>query len=334
MEKITALITVPQPLRGNVLSQEALTKLESFANVTMNEDGHNWSGEELAARLPGVDAIIASWGLATFTPEVLAKADRLRIVAYGAGSVKRFATQAFFERGIVLTHAAARIGASVADFSLLLAMIGLRRPERFDREMKAKVPSTRVHGLKVYEITGKKVGLLGMGYVGRQAAKLFNGVGAEVWAYDPYMSEARAKELGVHKAELDDLLRSCKVISVHLPVTDETHHMLGTRELALIQDDAVFVNTARSWVVDQDALVKELASGRFWAALDVYDKEPLPMDHPLRDIDNVFLTPHVAGGTIDSYSNLMAEMIDETERFLEGEPLKYQVTQDMLATMG
>jgi phosphoglycerate dehydrogenase-like enzyme len=158
-------------------------------------------------------------------------------------------------------------------------------------------------------------------------------VGAEVWAFDPYLSAAEAKKLGVHKAELDEVLRACPIVSDHLPVTDETHHLLGAKELALIQDGAVFINTARAWTVDQDALVKELASGRFWAALDVFDPEPLPVDHPLRSMDNVLLTPHMAGITRDCLQDLMATMIDEVERFFKGEPLKYRVTQDMLARM-
>jgi phosphoglycerate dehydrogenase-like enzyme len=120
---------------------------------------------------------------------------------------------------------------------------------------------------------------------------------------------------------------------VHLPVTEETHRMLGARELALIQDGAVFVNTARSWAVDQEALAAELAQGRFWAALDVFDTEPLPLDHPFRGMDNVLLSPHVAGLTLDSQGSLMAEMIDEAERFFVGQPLQHQVTRDMLATM-
>ena len=333
MHKYNVLVTVPQSLRGHILSEEASAKLHSLAKVTMNEDGRNWTGEELAVRLPGIDAVIASWGLAKLTPEVLATADTLRIVAYSAGSVKGFITDAVYERGIVVSHAASRIADSVAEFSLLLAMMGLRRPQDLDRQMKTGEAWPKSRDLPLYEIAGRKVGLLGMGYVGRRAARLFRAVGAQVWTYDPYLSKERAEELGVRKAELDELLTQCKVISVHLPVTDETHHMLGARELALIQDGAVLVNTARSWTVDQEALVEELATGRFWAALDVYDTEPLPSDHPLRRMDNVLLTPHVAGLTLNSHGSLMAEMIDEVERFFKGEPLKHQVTQDRLATM-
>ncbi|MEA3406500.1 MAG: hydroxyacid dehydrogenase [Chloroflexota bacterium] len=333
MSTYNVLVTVPRPLRDYILSEEAERKLRRLANVTTNQDGRNWTGEELAARLPGVDAILASWGLVKLTAEVLKNANNLEIVAYAAGSVKGFVTPALYERGIVVSHAAHRIADSVAEFSLVLAMIGLRRPHEFDRQLKAGAEWSRSRDLPLYEMAGKRVGLLGMGYVGRRAARLFQGVSAQVWAYDPYLPADQAEWLGVHKAELDDLLSTCKIVSVHLPTTEETHHMLGAREFALLRDGAIFINTARSWVLDQEALVRELQKGRFWAALDVYDEEPLPVNHPLRSMDNVFLTPHVAGLTRDSHGSLMGEMVDEIARYFAGEPLKHQVTQEMLKIM-
>ena len=333
MSTCNVLVTVPRPLRDHVLSEEAERKLRDMAKVTMNEEGRNLTGEELAERLPGVDAILASWGLTKLTEEVLDSADRLEIVAYGAGSVKGFVTPALYERDIVVSHAAHRIADSVAEFSLLLAMIGLRRPHTFNRQLKEGAKWPRSRDLPLYEIAERRVGLLGMGYVGRRAARLFQGVGAEVWAYDPYLPGDQAETLGVHKAELDEVLGACKVVSVHLPTTEETHHMLGAREFALLQDGAIFINTARSWVLDQAALVRALQEGRFWAALDVYDQEPLPVEHPLRSMDNVFLTPHVAGLTRDSHGSLMGEMVDEIARYFAGEPLKHQVTQEMLKIM-
>ena len=144
----------------------------------MNEDGHNWSAEELRARLPGMDAMIASWGLAKLTSEVLEQADRLRLVAYAAGSVKYFVSDALFDRGIAVTHAAARIADSVADFTLAVAMLGLRRPHEFDRKMKAGAAWPKEDPCPTHEVRGRRVGLLGMGYVGRRTAALFQALGA------------------------------------------------------------------------------------------------------------------------------------------------------------
>ena len=330
---LRVLVTVPKPLRDNILANAMRVELESVADVVYNEDGHNWSAEELASHLADRDAILASWGLAKLDEAVLSKAPELKIVAYAAGSVKGFATDALFDRGIALTHAAGRIADSVAEFSLLMAMMGLKRPHEFDRQLKAGVEWPKSRDMALYEIAGKRVGLLGMGYVGQRSARLFNAVGADVWVYDPYLAEEKAASMGVRKTTLDDLFRSCKVISNHLPITPETHHLIGEPQFALIQDGAVFVNTARAWTVDQEAMTRELATGRFWAALDVFDKEPLAIDHPLRKMDNVLLTPHVAGLSRDSYEGIMAEMIGELKRFAIGEPLQYRVTREMLERM-
>lgn len=334
MSRIHVLVTIPRPLRDTVLNQATLAELATYADISLNEDGRNWAGPELAARLPRVDAILASWGLATLTPEVLAQADRLKLIAYAAGSVKGFVTDAVYDRGIRVTHAAGRIADSVADVTLLLAMMGLRKPQDFDRRLKAGEPWPEKREVDTYEIRGKRVGLLGLGYVGRRSSALFQAVGAEVWGYDPYLPEAEAAAQGIRLVGLDELLQACKVISVHLPSTDETHHMLGARELALIQDGALFINTARASVVDQDALLQELQTGRFWAALDVFDPEPLPVDSPLRRLDNVLLTPHIAGLTRDSHFGMGSEMVAEIRRlFVDQVPLRYEITRERLAQM-
>jgi len=333
------LIAVPEPLRGRILTEQARDRLHSLGTIVYNEQGRNWTGSELADRLHGVDVLLASWGLAPLTEDVLARADRLRLVAYAAGSVKAWATEAVFRRrpgspsGIAIAHAAHRIADSVAEFSLMAALAGLRQAAWLDRRMRAGARWPGETPQATHEIRGCRVGVLGMGHVGQRAAKLFQAVGAEVWAYDPYLPTEGARARGVRLAELEELLKSCLVVSVHLPVTDETRHLLGARELGLIQDGAVLVNTARACVIDGDALLRELATGRFWAALDVYDEEPPPADHALRSMENVLLTPHVAGQTTESHTSLLGEMVDETARFVRGEPLQHQVTADMLATM-
>lgn len=332
MKQYNVLIATPQPLRDGVLKEEALARLRGFATVSMNEDERNWTGAELGERLPGVDALLSSWGQPKLTEEVLTGADKLRIIGYAAGSVKRWAAKGVFERGIVVSHTAARIADSVAEYTLMMALLGLRRPLDLGRGMTSGVVLKK-EDASTYDIAGKRVGLLGLGYVGQRSARLFRAVGAEVWAYDPYVSIGQAAEMGVRKAGLDELLSECKVVSVHLPNTDETRHLLGARELALIQGGAVFINSARTWPVDQDSLVKELSSGRFWAAVDVTEPEPAPPDHPLRNLDNVIWTPHIAGPTAQGRHEMMGLMVDEIKRFFDGEPLEYQVDLDRLARM-
>jgi phosphoglycerate dehydrogenase-like enzyme len=154
-----------------------------------------------------------------------------------------------------------------------------------------------------------------------------------VWLCDPYIDDERATALGARKVGLTALLGSCPIVSLQAPATAETRHMLGKRELGLLPDGAILINTARSWLVDEEALLAELTRGRISAALDVFDREPLPEDHPFRQLDNVFLTPHIAGATEEARCRQGQTVVAEIGRYLAGEPLRYQVTGEMLDRM-
>jgi phosphoglycerate dehydrogenase-like enzyme len=291
------------------------------------------TSDELAARISGFDVVVTGWGTPPFTDEVLAAADRLRLIAHSAGSIKRMLPPAVFERGIAVTHAASAIAPAVAEMSLLLTLLMLRQAHRHHQALKAgDWASARALPLG-QELAGQSVGVVGAGYTGRCFIKLLRALDAEVWVYDPYLGHERAAELGVRKVGLDELLSNCPIVSLQAPATPETYHMIGARELSLLQDGAILINTARAWLVDQDALLAELRTGRIHAALDVFDQEPLPPDHPLRELDNVFLTPHIAGATVQARHRQGRVVVDEIRRFLNNEPLQYQITREMLDIM-
>jgi len=128
-------------------------------------------------------------------------------------------------------------------------------------------------------------------------------------------------------------MSTCDVISLHAPSTPETKGMIGAEQFRSIKDDAVFVNNARAWLVDSAAMLKELKKERFYAALDVFDQEPLPDDHPLRKLRRTVLSPHTAGNTVESRAMLASAMIDELERFFSGAELRFEVKREQLGTM-
>jgi phosphoglycerate dehydrogenase-like enzyme len=238
-----------------------------------------------------------------------------------------------FEQGIAVTHAASAIAGAVADLSLAYTMLLLRRIHLHNLLLKAGDWGGARDLDMGRELSGVRVGVVGAGYTGRCFIKLLRALDVEVWVYDPYLGEERAAELGVTRTGLDELFSECPAVSVQAPATEETHHMIGARQLGLMQDGACFVNTARSWVIDYDALLAELQTGRIQAALDVYDQEPLPEDNPFRDLDNVVMTPHIAGASVQARRRQGQWMVEELQRFFAGEPLRYGVTIDMLETM-
>jgi phosphoglycerate dehydrogenase-like enzyme len=313
--------------------RETDAALRAFGEVTYHDSEAKLSPEQLAARVPGYQALLTSWGTPRLTEEVLDAADQLQIVAHTAGSIKGMLPRPVFERGIVVTHAASAIAGAVADLSLALTMLLLRRVHLNDRLLRdgrwgaaRDLPLGR-------EIAGTRVGVVGAGYTGRWFIRLLRAVEAEVWVHDPYLSEEAAAALGVEPVELNTLFAECPVVSVQAPATKETYHMIGTEQLRLLQDGACFVNTARAWVIDYDALLAELQTGRIQAALDVFDQEPLAADSPFRTLDNVVLTPHIAGASVQARHRQGEWMLGELQRFFAGEPLRYQVTADMLDTM-
>ena len=332
--KPSILVLLPPSLFDVIFSPQAQAQLAEIGELTCNREERNWPSAELAQRIGDFDAAITGWGSPTFTEEVLDQANRLRLVAHSAGTIKKLLPPPLFQRGIAVTHAAAAIAPAVAEMTITLIMLSLRQVHVLDRQLKAGLPWQQIKAFGLaQEIKGNRVGVVGAGYTGRETIWRLKALGADVWVYDPYLTEARAAELGVQKTDLDALFRDCPIVTMQAPPTAETHHMIGARQLSLLRDGAIFINTARSLTVDQEALLAELRTGRFLAALDVFDQEPLPVDSPFRQLDNVILTPHVAGATQQSRTRQGDVIASEIASFFQDESLAYEVRLEMLETM-
>ena len=329
------ILVLPQPgLYAELFSEAAGAQLHSLGEVTRNPESRNWDSAELASKIGGYDVVVTGWGTPRFTDEALAAAPDLRLIAHTAGSIKHMLPPPVFERGIAVTHAAGAIAPAVAELTILLILLSLRQVHKLDAMLKRGEPWNSVkNAVTGREIAGQRVGVVGAGYTGRQVIRLLRNLGAEVWVHDPYLDAERAATLNVRRSGLDEIFAQCPIVTLQAPPTKETYHMVGAKQLALLQDNAVFVNTARSHLVDEAALLDELRKGRFMAALDVFDQEPLPEDSPFRKLENVVITPHIAGHSAQARRRQGQEMADEIARFLAGEPLHYPVTVGMLEIM-
>ena len=178
-----------------------------------------------------------------------------------------------------------------------------------------------------------EIGIISASMVGRQVIKLLQPFDCDVMVYDPYLGEPAARELGVRLVSLEEMFATGDIVSVHAPSTDETKGMIGERHFKALQDGALFIQTARNWVLDSAALLAELQTGRIRAVLDVFDEEPLPGDDPLRDLDNVFLSPHVSGQTDESRARLVEAIAEDMKRFFDGEAPRLAVPWDRLKIM-
>jgi phosphoglycerate dehydrogenase-like enzyme len=279
----------------------------------------------IAGRLADVEVLITGWGCPPLDEAVLAAAPKLRAVLHAAGSVKPLATAGVWDRGIIVCSAAEANAVPVAEYTVAVILLAgkgvfaLRERYRTARTFAVAEVAPEVGNF------GRRVGIVGASRIGRQVIDLLQRHDLDLRLYDPY-----ATAPPVPTVPLEELLATSDIVSLHAPATAETHHLLDRSRLALLRDGAVLINTARGALVDTDALVDELATGRISAILDVTEPEPLPADSPLFDLPNVFLTPHVAGSQGNELARMGTYIADELERLITGQPLRFEVKQDDL----
>ena len=323
----------PVGLSEDILSPEAVSILESLGTVIWNKLDRNYSSDELLEMIPGASVVVTSWGSPLITEEHVAAAADLQIVGHAAGSVKTRLAPAGHERGIVLLSAADVIAESVAEYTLWAMLSGQRNLWHYEQTMKVErgwKPAPNWPGHSLYS---KKVGLVSASMVGRRVIGLLKPFHCDVSVYDPYLSQEDALLLDVRSVSLEEIFADSDIISVHAPITPKTRKMITASHFRSVRDGALFVHTARSWVLDQDALVAELQKNRFNAYIDVFEPEPLSPDHPMRDLDNVFLSPHVSGHTVENRMRLVEEIVRDIQRFYNDEPLRLVVPYEKLKIM-
>ena len=323
------LILTPRSWQATSMTDEACQLLSEFADVRRNEGARPLTVEEKRSMLPGVQAVVCA-GAAGLAPEDFAAADELRLIGVLGHSVRGVSPEAALARGITIVNTAAAHGWSVAEMALGLMLCCLREIPLLDRRMRAG--EWQESRRQTSDLVGRTVGLLGLGAVARQLITLLVPFRPTILGHDPYVAEADLAELPlpVRLVGLDEMLRSVDVLSIHAGMTDETRHLLGARELGLLRDGAVIVNTARGGIIDQDALVERLAAGTLGAGLDVYAAEPLPASSPLRRLENVVLTPHAGGMTAQMYRRRALSIAHDIRRFFAGEPLPHALTLDQI----
>lgn len=233
------------------------------------------------------------------TAEDFGRAKKLRAVAKQGVGVNLIDLAAARARGVIVCNTPGVNSEAVAEMALALALAVTRRVAELDRRIRSGEVVKRINYLGI-ELWEKTVGVIGMGNIGtRIARKYLAAFGAKLIAYDPYAPDGGWPDIPHERvSSLDELLQRVDLVTIHTPLTPETKHLIGRRELALMKETAVLVNVSRGEIVDEEALYDALKSGRiFGAGLDVFKKEPPTTDNPLVGLPNIVVTPHAAGGT-------------------------------------
>ncbi|MET9898815.1 hydroxyacid dehydrogenase [Streptomyces sp. NPDC006446] len=314
-----------------IFPPDALARLRELVDIDLSPVARDFTDPRVRARLTDTEILITGWGCPALDSDALDAAPKLRAVLHAAGSVKGFATPEVWERGIVVSSAAAANALPVAEYTLAMILLAGKDVFAYRDRLRAERSFPGGDILPGIGNFGRRVGIVGASRIGRRLIELLRPFDLRVSLADPYVDEAGAAALGVPLLPLDALLGGSDIVTVHAPQTPETRHLIGRRELALMPAGSVLVNTARGALVEHDALVEELRAGRISAILDVTDPEPLPADSPLYDLPNAFITPHLAGSQGNEVARLGLTVLDEIERLLSGREPAYRIDPEELA---
>ncbi|MFF4755742.1 hydroxyacid dehydrogenase [Streptomyces sp. NPDC002514] len=322
-----AVCVMDPAVAEHVLPPELRARLASLVRLAPDPVGSG-AGAAFPDALIDAEVLISGWGCPRLTPEVLARAPRLRAVVHAAGTVKSLVSDAVWERGIVVSSAADANAGPVVSYTLALITLAARRTLTMAAGYSAGWPDFAGRS----GADGLTVGVIGASRIGRRviAELVRSDAGHQILLSDPYVTDEEARRLGAQRVELAELCRRSRVVSVHAPLLPETTGLLDAEMLALFPDGGVLINTARGAIVDTEALTRECSSGRLEAYLDVTDPEPLPSGHPLLSLPHVLVTPHIAGAQGSEVARLGRYAVAEVERWVAGEPLQGEVTREAL----
>jgi phosphoglycerate dehydrogenase-like enzyme len=266
--------------------------------------------------LRGFDALVANRERTHFTRALLEQLPDLRIIAQTGNHAYHIDLAAAEERGIIIAKATGGFCTSAAELAIGLMIAVMRQIPSIDREVKlGRWPTPMTHVLR-----GKVLGIVGLGHVGRHVVKIAKAFEMKVLAWGPRLTHEMAATVGAESREIDDLLSSSDVVSVHTTLSPQSRGLIDARRLRLMKPTAYLINTARGPIVDEGALCAALASGQIaGAGLDVFDEEPLVSAHPLTRLANVVLTSHIGWPTDEMYKQFADAAADALLAYLDGQ---------------
>ena len=309
-------IVVPGDDPPQMQDSAHLKRLEQWGDVVLYTDRPE-TLEEKVARVRDADIMINSRGIVKWPAEALGRLPGLRMVSTCSIGTDMFDLEAAREHGIVICNQPGRTAPVVAEHAFGLMFALAKRAAHFTAEVKAG----RWPRIDSFYLQGKTLGVIGTGNIGAEMVRLGIAIGMDViaWTYNP--SDERARRLGVRYVELDDLLRTSDVVSLHISLTDDSRYMIGSRQIGMMKSGTLLINCGRAGLVDTDALIAGLNAGHLGgAAIDVFDQEPIPVGHPLLETEQVVLTPHCADMTPEGVEMLNEGAVDNVIAFLKGHP--------------
>lgn len=319
-------VLIVQPIH-----ESGVALLQEYFDVAVASDP---SVETVIREIQGVEGVVVR--TAPFTREIMEAAPELKVIARHGVGVDNIDVKAATERGIVVCYTPEANAVSVAEHTLIAMGALAKRVLQHDRATREGRWEVR-NEYRAFDLSGKTLGLVGIGRIGSQVARKAQAAfDMEVIAYDPYARPEAAEALGIAlEDDLDRLLSRADVLSLHTPLTPETRGLIDQRRLSLMKPSALLINFARGGIVDEQALYEALKQGTIaGAALDVFEQEPPPADHPLYALDNVLLSPHSAALTAECVVRMATGAAEGVRDVLLGRTPRWVVNPEVLTPQG
>lgn len=261
--------------------------------------------------------------VASINREVIAASPNLKVAAVLRGGFENADAQALKEEGIKLINAPWRSADAVADFTVGMMISENKNIARSHKLLfEGKWCKNYINQSYIHNMNRSTVGIIGFGYIGHRVAERVKAFGAKIVVFDPFQKPEVIEKEGYTALSLEELLKQSDYVTIHMRLSDQTNKYLGKREFSLMKPTAYFINTARAGLVDTSALLKALQTKSIGgAAIDVFDKEPLTPDNPFFQLDNVTLTPHLAGTSCDTMRNSVDICFEDIKNYLLGKPM-------------
>jgi D-3-phosphoglycerate dehydrogenase len=311
------------------LPEEYKKRLETLGDLKVF-DSLPSSDEELISRTKDADIVVLG-GRYGFSKDAFNASANLKMISICQTGYNIIDIEAANEKGVIVSNVPGYATDSVAELVFALALNLLRKVRIADSKLRQGNFDWREH--LGNQLMGKTIGVIGSGSIGTRVIQIAHCFNMNVISFTADPNEEKAKELGVRFVDLDTLLTQSDIVTLHVPLTASTENMIGAKELAKMKKSAILINTARGKVVDEEALVKSLKEKRIsGAGIDVFQTEPLPVDNPLTELENVILTPHIGFVTQEALEKSISVCIANIEKFIDGEP-RNVVNPEVIASL-
>jgi phosphoglycerate dehydrogenase-like enzyme len=309
--------------RRTFFTDKVKGQLQDMAEVSWTPSSELLTREELTAGLANADICIGGWSTPRIEPAILANSP-LKLIC-NIGNLKSSVHRDLFATGVIISSSQGGFTQSVAEACLMLLMMSFRNTYRYMNLLKTNTYRWKEDREPGRSIHGKTIGVLGYGTIAKELIRLLRSFDAEIVVCDDYCSEEEGRREEFRVMALEPFLQVCDAVCIQHTLTAGTYHLLDGPRLRMMKDNAILVNTARGAIIDEQALIAELRQGRLFAALDVYEKEPIPPDSPLRSLPNAIITPHISGFTYECRQGMVDAAVEDIRRFIQGEPLLCQI---------